>query len=465
MSDLFNLHTEAIEHIDFSKLKPLFNDIAISDISQKRQELTNISRSWMNEEVKTVDFNDFVFFREKARYSINYSGVRFECLFINNNKDKLVISLGGGGRGNKSFPQFFRWKYANFLDANIFCIDDPMYYNRKFTGVKWYYGTKDTSYLKLMLPILYKVIEELNVNFEDVIFLGSSGGGYAAIYLANLIDGTTAIALSPQYDIGHLTPNDTKNFMEEDGIDLLTEDKHGRNVLKISNQNSLFILVENSLSEMDWERQFIPFCRRHDINIRYGITQHKNIITWVHASNGIDTHASNPEKEYLSFLIFLIGEYQKGKNINEITPLSYLINETLNDKYTLLKNEYTYKNTLNALANLNGDTYNIYSFHKKRLAYIIDKKQLITSAKEDDNVKFINAKIKQGKLIFFVNNLCLNVQNMTLNTREIEVQYIGNQNLSFSFIINNKYMSARQDGSIKFVDNNKAWEHFYMYKE
>lgn len=465
ISDVMEVVKKFKAQIDFSEMPKLFHDINLSEIGKKRDSLMSISRDWIKEAVKPVEFKNFNFNRNQSRYSIDYDGVRFECLFINNNKNKLIISLGGGGRGSKPFPQFYRWKYANFLDANIFCIDDPMYYNRKFTGVKWYYGTKDTSYLKLMLPILYKVIEELNVKFEDVTFLGSSGGGYAAIYLANLIDGTTAIALSPQYDIGHLNPKDNKNFMEEDGIDLLAEDKHGRNVLKLSNSNSLFVLVENCLSEMDWERQFVPFCERHGIDACYGITQHKNIITWVHASDGIDTHTCNPEKEYLSFLCFLISEYKKGKNINGITAFSYLLNETLNDKYTLQKHEFTCRNTLNALAHITEGNYKIQSFHKKTLSYNIDKKEITTSLTEDSNIKFINAKIKQGKIFFYVNELCLNLKNMNLENQENDVLYIGNSDLTFSFIMNKKYMSAREDGDIKFVDNNKDWEHFYMRKE
>ena len=342
-----------------------------------------------------------------------------------------------------------------------------MYYNRKFTGVKWYYGTKDTSYLVEMVPLIYKFIDALNVKQEDIIFLGSSGGGYAAIYLANLFDGATAMALSPQYDIGHLNPRDNKIFMEEYGIDLLDDDKFNRNVLKITSKNSLFFLVENSLSEMDWDKQFLPFCKRHGIIPKYGISQYDNIITWVHASNGIDTHTSNPEKCGIVILEFLLNEYRRGVDINLFNKFSFVLNEILNDKYELIRSNNLLKNKVNVLSAINCDVF-LKTFHNTYLCYNIKNKKLIsTNTCNDENIKVI-AKVYSDYCTLQVYNMnkCMFISDIygEITDKIVKFNYTSNDDNSISILYNDKYLSARPNGNVIIIDNNRNWEHFYFEK-
>lgn len=421
----------------------------------------------MTEDVKKYTIDDLVVSKKTCRYSVDIEDTQYECLFINNNSDKLIVSLGGGGREGKSYPVFYRWTYGNFLNKNVLCIDDPMYYNRKFTGVKWYYGTKEKSYLKEMVPIIRKFMDRFNLSAEDLTFLGSSGGGYAAIYLANLFDGSTAMALSPQVDIAHLAPRYNKIFLDELGIDLLADDPHSRNVLQITAQKSLFFLAENILSEVDWNNQFLPFCERQGITPTYGISQHKNIITWVHASNGIDPHSSNPEKYGLVLLDFLASEYRAGKDINSFNNMSLLINEMLNEKYESMLKSHLLTNNIKMMAALISDCY-LKSAHGTYLCYDFMNQKIVSSdVSDDDNIariqmEFLNdycfLKVLYNGEYMFINNMT------TVLQKARNLPYVMNSNGTISIKFRTKYLSSRPNGAVILAPEIKKWEQFVLEK-
>lgn len=50
----------------------------------------------------------------------------------------------------------------------MLCIDDPMYKGNNDRGVGWYYGTKETSYLKEMVPIIKRISSILNIAYENI---------------------------------------------------------------------------------------------------------------------------------------------------------------------------------------------------------------------------------------------------------------------------------------------------------
>ena len=164
---------------------------------------------------------------------------------------------------------FLRWKYGNRLNANILCIDDPMQEACDSRCVKWYYGTNERSYLVEMLPLIKKSMADLNISAEDVTFLGSSGGGYAALYMANLLDGSAGIGLSPQtvlYDWNE----PARDYFKKRGIDLNGDDKlFNRNRLVLTNPKSIFFMVFNAFSKLDYNKHFIPFCKNHGITQKY----------------------------------------------------------------------------------------------------------------------------------------------------------------------------------------------------
>lgn len=330
--------------LDIKNVPRLFDKIDnILDIIKLRKNLYTVSKEWIKSVPIKVNLNEFELVNSVNRYCIRNNEVDYECLFFPSKKKKLYISLCGGGRSGKKYPVFLRWKYLNILDGNYLCIDDPMYneeknklYSEKTNGVLWYYGTNRMSYLRNMMPIIETFMQKLDVTPENTVFFGSSGGATAAIYLANLLDGSTAYALNPQYDLSAWKPQITKYFNDVLGIDLNKNDDLGRNKIDITNKKSTYFLVENIASKDDYE-QCSKFFKKKNIPLKYGISQYNNIVTWVHCTNGISAHSSSPEKFGFFLLNFLNTEMRKGHNINDIKNLSFVFNEILNEKYEYMK--------------------------------------------------------------------------------------------------------------------------------
>ena len=115
----------------------------------------------------------------------------------------------------------------------------------------WYYGDKEKSLLALSLEIVKSVGEHFNIKRENIIFFGSSGGGYASIYAASLLNGTLAIALNPQVYIQSF--QQTKAFERITGFDLHVPDLLHRNdpAYMIKNSSSKFCVIYNQQSTFD----------------------------------------------------------------------------------------------------------------------------------------------------------------------------------------------------------------------
>jgi hypothetical protein len=109
-------------------------------------------------------------------------------------KKKIIVSFSGqGGSDMGTIP---RLEFVNFLEKHYseyerhFYLDD---YN------KWYHCgiegiSKDINTTK-------EYLKEKIKNFEEVIFIGSSAGGYAAILFGSLLNIDKVIAFRPQTTI------------------------------------------------------------------------------------------------------------------------------------------------------------------------------------------------------------------------------------------------------------------------
>ncbi len=316
--------------LTFSDFPNIFGgEIKPDQITEARKKLYSFPRAWMQAKHHSYTLDSLALDPKKPLFSVDCGGVRYECLFLARKGKRLFVNFRGAAWSHDSYPRFLRWKYGKRLGANMLCVDDPMHESCGNPCVKWYYGTKERSYLVEMLPLVKKAMACLGVAAENVTFLGSSGGGYAALYMANLLDGSAGIALSPQTVLSQWSAP-TCEYFDELGIDLRGEDKKfNRSRLLLTNPKSVFVMAVNALSGNDYTKHFLPFCAAHGITPKYGISAHKNIITWVHGSDGMDLHGCNPEIE-LRFLDYLVSRFRSGADINGINKMSYVFNERLN---------------------------------------------------------------------------------------------------------------------------------------
>ena len=313
-------------HIDIRSFPDLYENANIDAVDALRKELNSKDKSILSQEAIESSVDDFLIFQDQCRYRVISDGVKFELLLIRNNSDKLYVSLTSNV--HKFYPRFMRWSYAKFLKSNFLCIDDPMFETYRGKCHRWYYGTSDKSYLLAMIPIILNVISLLKIKNENVIFLGSSAGAYASLYLANRISGTNAFALSPQIVPGMWRNGKyLRKFEKELGINLLGDDVFDRNKILLTNTWGRFFIAYNYCSAPD-RVQLDYLCKNQNINeIKYGITKHRNIFLWIHLTDGYKKHSNNPELIELFILQWLLDQDILGKDIGEFNGFIQIINE------------------------------------------------------------------------------------------------------------------------------------------
>lgn len=371
-------------------------ELSLDQVNQARKQFDYFDKTWIGQEPEIYSSVTQISLTHK-RFVVDIKSIWYECLFIpKNDSDVLFVSLSGGGRtAEKRYPKFVRWKYANKLNGNMLCIDDPMYKDNDYKSVRWYYGTKNTSYLKEMVSIIKHISGLLCIPYKNIFFIGSSGGGYAANYMANIMDGTNAISMNPQFVLKNWrNGNSNKEFIKNYGIDLSDDDGiHHRNSFVVTAKNSVFMEFVNVQSSPDFEGQFLPFCALNDIKPQYGLTASKNVITWVHCTNSFSPHGANPTELGLFLSVNIIRHFRKYQDVQDFFNLSLLLNEELRAKYAVhLKLAYTsyWRKKLDSLSytlpneiiqsyNLSENTVRFVfkSFvHKKNIFYVLCRKQL-----------------------------------------------------------------------------------------
>ena len=307
-------------------------EAAAAEFDRMRNELP---QEWMTEEPLRTNLDSFVITPDHSRYTVSVDDVPFECLYFPDITDRLYIMLSAGGTTTRRYPSFMRWKYKSCLKGHLMCIDDPMYYyHPELYHVMWYYGTKDKSYLALLIDLIKNIAAQLGIPAENVTIIGSSGGGYAALYAGNRIDHSSVIAINPQFYPKNWTSTAAISSFKSWGIDLSKNDKFGRNGIVLDNKTSYFLVVSNICSEQDFVQQLGEYIKDKDIKLRYGISQHGNLITWVHNTQFSVPHWVIPEKVSITILDEILRKCKMGYNANELTNISSLFNELLVDKYS-----------------------------------------------------------------------------------------------------------------------------------
>lgn len=218
-----------------------------------------------NLNVVDVDFprryQEKIFDNESKKMNIKVECFTFETLYIpHNNSKKLFVLLSSGGRSVQD-TRFDRWSMYGYSDANVLCVEDPMYklYKRLATG--WYFGTKDHSAVHELKQIIDKIMFDKQIDKSDICVVGSSCGGYAALYLTNLIQGCCCIAMNPQFIVSNWGKS-SETLEKRIGMSLLNdEDPFARNNISYIKEDtkSKYFIIGNKNVKRDWDNQLNVF--------------------------------------------------------------------------------------------------------------------------------------------------------------------------------------------------------------
>lgn len=179
-----------------------------------------------------------------------------------NCKALVVLFHGALGRSKGAeVPSFLNVRRSIVDSAHQVSIADPGVEVSNRVGVGWFAGSEANPSQQLLPPFFRHLKEALNV--DRVIFVGSSGGGFGALFYSWNLPGSIACASVPQtnaweynestrrFYLEDCWPKGLQNYQQPPVLDL-------RELYSHSVPNTV-VYVQSSLDDRHFTRHMIPF--------------------------------------------------------------------------------------------------------------------------------------------------------------------------------------------------------------
>lgn len=373
----------------------------------------------------------------KANISIADTKINDNPLVLNTlvipakqHSNKLVVFLQNGGRkkhsDSKDVPiMFSRWSYGFFADYNVLCIEDPMYKIYPQINTAWYYGDKKFSILQEIVDIIKSICSNSKIENSNIIFIGSSAGGYASLYLADYINGSNAIAMNPQIKLLNWG-NVSLRFQKLTNINLADDDKeYHRNDLCYVAKNKLsnFYIYVNLLSQIDNEQQIQNLISALNLQNSFpknsGAFNYNNFHFLLSEIDILNSHSSKLNASQLAILTDNIfhGNYNDNaanKIIEEVTD------------YWLLRDNYKYYvYWINVIKKIKLGSLNIVNIKLNTL--ILNNEFCSIDLEYYKKSSSLKLKVNTANQLLF-NNLCTNFTQILKDKNHPTLYFSFNNN-------------------------------------
>lgn len=139
--------------------------------------------------------------------NVKYNDLQFDLIaYFRDSPNLLCFGSGAQNPYRKTKdgltikPPFFdRWSWYDFFEENYLVISDPTHYVDRNVQIGWYVGNRDIWYLEVISNIIEKIAINRKVTNNNIMFYGSSGGGFASIGLATLVRGSHVLVNNAQF--------------------------------------------------------------------------------------------------------------------------------------------------------------------------------------------------------------------------------------------------------------------------
>lgn len=258
---------------NFARAYSKFTPVSIGDytrfvnsLNQQNIACREIDRVIVNEGIP--EFNNLNFPDEiPNRFKVLINGVKFNCLFDDNDdSDCLIVFFSGARTIKDKIPMFKRQSFYPFIPMKVLSIADPMFDKFQELTLGWYYGSKECDYSGLISLLVNLICRKLSIPENKLFFFGSSGGGYVSLRMSAFYNSSTHIAMNPQIDISSYPY--AKVFERITGIDLTAKDVYRRNEMIdiICKTRAKVLLTFNYNDRHDCEKHLFPLCNKLGIS-------------------------------------------------------------------------------------------------------------------------------------------------------------------------------------------------------
>lgn len=272
-----------------------------------------------------------------GRFDTIFQGIRLECFLHRKEGSHFYIMLNGANSERET--RFSRWSYFSFCEGSVLCIADPMLKMYESLTLGWYYGKDALNLRKVVADFVKELAGRMDVPGEDIIFVGSSGGGAAAFECASYIPGSRVVAINPQIvleeyyyaqEFSRITGNSLKT-------DLYGHRNNALYYIRRHPQNP-YLIIANLRSGKDME-QISNVKELLRIDLRYGLNVYDNLIIWLYDADVAPVLNPHEAQEYYCvwfFIEYLLNhaDSMRGQEIGDSFDSMYrLVNEFWHDHW------------------------------------------------------------------------------------------------------------------------------------
>ena len=165
------------------------------------------------------------------KVDVGWTDVSIYLNLKKNSKRVIVCGPSAIDSSKVSAPFYHRWSWAKRLDCSVIIISDPTLETGRF-NIGWFLGRKGEYALTKCSNIVNKIINQLNVDKKNVVFYGSSSGGFSSLMMASYFKGSKVIVQNPQIDIRKYHGNFYSNLVDSN-FDGFEPDEERLNVISL----------------------------------------------------------------------------------------------------------------------------------------------------------------------------------------------------------------------------------------
>lgn len=95
-------------------------------------------------------------------------------------------------------PYFDRWSWYKYFDESFISYADPMFFYDEYVKIAWLIGNKENWYMQDLSEIIEELCKNQNIKHDNILFYGSSGGGFTSVVLGTLIKNSSVLINNSQ---------------------------------------------------------------------------------------------------------------------------------------------------------------------------------------------------------------------------------------------------------------------------
>lgn len=176
---------------------------------------------------------------------------------------QLVFFLGGAiKRDIKPPPVYQRATWLKDIPVSAIALSDETLMLDDEIELGWYLGGVNGCFLKKLLSGIYNIARREKTEFSDIVFFGSSGGGFASAFLSSYFRGSKCVIMNSQTDISRYNENVYNKFLsvtqynkgsrEHSLMELFESKRFIPNIKFFQNIGDDFHFRNHFLPFMDW---------------------------------------------------------------------------------------------------------------------------------------------------------------------------------------------------------------------